>query len=446
MSIGPFLRRPFRLGNPDYDQCPNHKWCRYIPWGAKFDISHSGFEQDQHDWKRSMEWSFKFDNPRNETRSVDSAEQQHVLTHASSLDIDSQHCVTHCVTHIEPGAFSGLASLYKLEAQRIHTKELEANTFGNLTKLRQIDLKSGRLKMIKRNAFQGLALLKTLDLSVNVISVIEPEAFSGLPSVTRLYMQDNALTNIGKNSFYGLTSLVNLELARNRVATISSGAFYNLISLKILSLGYNQIGTIEKGGFSGLGSNLTNLGLSVNRLPCLKDKDFESLENLQFLLLDSNRINQIEKNTFEPLVNLKMVRLTQNQLETVEARLHDSSHRSGGGEYTPMLSEAQTIDGLVHELVSWSKLIFACKNKLELKCGRSSNLWLYFTRFRPAQFEHVYWKKLVWCFCLPKLWCEVKALSVLSAENGGFRIQCPRKFADCKHFRAHPQLDEDKAT
>lgn len=103
-----------------------------------------------------------------------------------------------------------------------------------------------------------------------------------------------------------------LNLTQNYIQVLPPWSFANLSALVDLRLEWNSIWKIDEGAFRGL-ENLTLLNLVENKIESVNNS-FEGLSNLETLLLSNNRITQIHKDAFTPLVKLKYLSLSRNNI------------------------------------------------------------------------------------------------------------------------------------
>ncbi|XP_050997993.1 toll-like receptor 13 [Acomys russatus] len=115
-----------------------------------------------------------------------------------------------------------------------------------------------------------------------------------------------------------------LNLTNNHIQVLPPWSFTNLSALVDLRLEWNLIWKIDEGAFRGL-ENLTLLNLVENKIQRVNNS-FEGLSNLETLLLSHNQITYIHKNAFIPLVKLKYLSLSRNNITDLSGILEAVQH------------------------------------------------------------------------------------------------------------------------
>ena len=127
-------------------------------------------------------------------------------------------------------------------------------------------------------------------------------------------------------NFSGIpNNITNIDVSNNFIPVLRENAFDGLGALRILNLSNNYVEHLHRNVFHGL-ENLKSLDLSNNLLGLeIRSNDqaniFSHFRHLTHLDLTNNRIVSIPRRTFEPLMNLVSLNLSYNHLETFEVNL-----------------------------------------------------------------------------------------------------------------------------
>jgi hypothetical protein len=171
---------------------------------------------------------------------------------------------------MEPGAFSGLATLEQLQLHNNLIRELQPGTFANMTNLRG------------------------LHLAYNMIQILLPGLFSDLINLDYISLESNFIQWLHADIFLGLTKLRNLWLSENEIDYIHRDTFNHMKTLRLICL-----------------ENNTNLKVPV-------DKPYLDVPTLDHLILSYCNITNLSAKTFQKTGNLTTLHLHGNNLETFD--------------------------------------------------------------------------------------------------------------------------------
>ena len=170
-----------------------------------------------------------------------------------------------------------------------------------------------------KQVFQEFQNLTIITLTKKDLITLSRRYFPGKKNVLAL---DLAGMDISSFPEYLPTSLESLDLRRNKIAELASNEISDLRGLKVLLLAGNDIGYISPDAFNGLGV-LKVLNLAKNSIKDLSETTLNTLNNLTHLYLGGNEIKLLRE-VPNPLVSLRVLDLSDNDLEYVDAPLSES--------------------------------------------------------------------------------------------------------------------------
>ncbi|CAG2186754.1 TLR13 [Mytilus edulis] len=186
-----------------------------------------------------------------------------------------------------------------------------------------IDLEGNLIKEIPNATFEHLKNLTFLDISFNRLTSINRQTFVGIQNLKHLKLNNNFIVSIQNNTFDGMTSLTVLDLSNNNILSMISKQFFKgLINLRHLKLNKSPVMTsksreIANNTFEYL-INLSVLDLSFNNLESINEQTFTGLENLQYLNLNKNKLSyntrQVPAGCFKPLKSLIRLSIQNNNV------------------------------------------------------------------------------------------------------------------------------------
>ncbi|KAM4818090.1 toll-like receptor 13 [Thomomys bottae] len=238
------------------------------------------------------------------------------------------------LTELNGRAFCGLSSLRKLNLAGCWIVTIDRYSFAHLPNLETLDLEYNNIRSLKRHTFQYLRKLRALILSHNLLENIDNTAFSGLPYLHHLDLTYNRLCALHAHHFLGLENLQVLKLGFNEISyettrTLHFPPFMNLKSLKQLNLEGQKHGiqVVPTNFFQGL-TSLEELLLGKNPMIFLDHFQFDPLINLTKLDISGTKSGDrslyLNTSLFRNLVQLKILRLENNNLETLDPGMFSS--------------------------------------------------------------------------------------------------------------------------
>ena len=205
---------------------------------------------------------------------------------------------------LEPGVFSFLTALERLDLGQNALETLPLGVFGGLTKLEHLALFGNRLRELEVGLFDGLQALEFLWLDDNLLTELKPGVFRDLPRVDTILLRGNRLTRLGSGVFDGLDNLAELILRHNRLEELEEGIFEHCCQrLWKLLLDYNE---------------LTALPPDIHRLPALRLLDVRY-----------NRLQDVSAEDFSTVRDAKLEQRTRTRtLIPLFARADDPFRQS----------------------------------------------------------------------------------------------------------------------
>uniref|UniRef100_A0A915Q6F2 Leucine-rich repeat-containing N-terminal plant-type domain-containing protein n=1 Tax=Setaria digitata TaxID=48799 RepID=A0A915Q6F2_9BILA len=226
-----------------------------------------------------------------------------------------------------PGAFSKIGRrLQVLQLRNNIIKRIEPVMFKDLDRLEVLDLGGNKISSIITGELDRLKDLNTLILSDNQIANIENGAFASLSNLKTLNLANNKLMNISVGTFRGLNNLETLNLQSNNILFVDWNAFAQLKNLKYLNLGNNHISRVDLRGLK----SLEKLFVNNNSIQSMKNITLRDLRSLALLSLDRNSITEILNGDLHSLgesVRLSTFSVAANNIAKIEARAFEPIHQ-----------------------------------------------------------------------------------------------------------------------
>ncbi|XP_062539989.1 protein artichoke [Armigeres subalbatus] len=142
---------------------------------------------------------------------------------------------------------------------------------GNDVNIRHLQFSHSNLQQLKENS------LNNLRAHLESLSIV-----------------NGKLTQVPTKALAGMKKLMVLDFEQNEVATIEEYAFYGLHLVKLNMKG-NRLERIPETGLVGLEDSLAELDISENRLKQFPTSALKRLENLRSVRLSMNEINSLEQ-------------------------------------------------------------------------------------------------------------------------------------------------------
>lgn len=165
--------------------------------------------------------------------------------------------------------------------------------------------------------------VRRLDLSNNFIRQLHTLV---LPYLEQLDLSANQLDLISEGAFENLARLEELNLSRNAMNNnvgSNSRAIQSISRLKSLDISMNSLSDDAVELYLRNKSSLHQLKMSGNALTRLSHSLFKECKGLRTITIENNLISVIEEGTFEPLSQLEMLNLAENNLVHIcDFKLH----------------------------------------------------------------------------------------------------------------------------
>uniref|UniRef100_F1KXW4 Leucine-rich repeat-containing protein 15 n=1 Tax=Ascaris suum TaxID=6253 RepID=F1KXW4_ASCSU len=225
------------------------------------------------------------------------------------------------------GAFTNIGQRLKvLQLRNNILKGIEPMMFNDLDRLEILDLGGNKIAQITTGQLDKLKDLETLIISDNQLSSIEDGAFQALGNLKTLNLANNKLTNITKGTFKGLNNLETLNLQSNNIINVDWSAFVHMRNLRTLDIGNNHITQVELHRLQ----SLEKLYLNNNSIQSLKNISLRDLINLSVLSFDRNSITQIADGDLHSLaesVRLNLLSVAANKIAKIGPRALEPIHQ-----------------------------------------------------------------------------------------------------------------------
>ena len=221
------------------------------------------------------------------------------------------------------------SNLQLLDLSNNLIENISANSFSNLSNLKKLYLQKNHLKLLHEKSFNGLNSLEILNLSDNRLIHLPSDLFIDQKStIKELYLRNNNVTILDARIFDNLNDLLVLDVSKNNLSSnyVNSGTLIGLKKLIVLDLSKNRLTKLDKTIFQDLNS-LQILRLNDNQFESLIDNLFLHQHNLHTLTISNNRLNHINALTFNGLRRLSLLSIDNNELRTIEENsLKNCSH------------------------------------------------------------------------------------------------------------------------
>ncbi len=240
------------------------------------------------------------------------------------------------ISSLEPDAFQNLNKLERLDltgnrlfesldARKLHlmsvrtlllghnlfANRLHVDNFRHFRQVEEFQLNGNLIQRINENSFAHMPNLHRLNLRSNKISFLESNAFAGLDKLEHLDLQENLIQGVSESTFTGIPSLKTLDLQRNHYLASGESSdlahafrpLTNLTSLYLISTGLKELPETTLHNLT----QLRVLKLSNNQLTFFPAGLFEHQQRLIELAFTLNRITEIQEASMKPLKSLREV-------------------------------------------------------------------------------------------------------------------------------------------
>ncbi|XP_053325592.1 osteomodulin [Spea bombifrons] len=216
-----------------------------------------------------------------------------------------------------------------------------------------------------------------------------------IPSrIHQLHLQYNEIESVTASSFINATSLTEINLSHNKIMSdkIEVGAFTKIPHLTQLFLNYNELDEIP----SPLPSSTERLHLGFNKINKVRENDFQGLVNLTMLDLCNNQIETIKGKALTKPKSLMQLNICNNKLHSMPVKLpaslmylslENNSISEIPGDYFTNLPNLQAIRMSHNQLKEIPVKMFDLPNLVELNVGHNKLKHVFFV---PRSLEHLY--------------------------------------------------------
>ncbi|XP_071825037.1 uncharacterized protein [Apostichopus japonicus] len=212
-----------------------------------------------------------------------------------------------------------LTSLILLDASFNKVNTLPSSVFFNLVWLDNLDLSGNQLEILPENIFADLIRLSYLDLSTNQITILPEKLLWNLSSLTQIALYHNNIEIIPENLFCNITQLDQVVFDENEIKAVPRVLFLG-ITVGSLDFSGNKISSLPQDIFAN--TTVTEaLDFADNQLtevPAAIIKPNRNRLTITMLFLQSNRLTAINSGSFDKLINLKVVFLSNNYIQTMD--------------------------------------------------------------------------------------------------------------------------------
>ncbi|XP_066952356.1 chaoptin [Macrobrachium rosenbergii] len=211
-----------------------------------------------------------------------------------------------------------MVSLQTLNLAHNYLRELDTGMLTPLVNLEVLHIEANNFAAVPSAALRGLTNLKVLTLQENDIDQVKNSSFVETPGLLFLNISHNRIVNIKDGAFQELTALITLDVSYNRLSKLDSRVFGGMTSLEELDLSSNFLTEIPADALKEL-VNLRILVLHDNLIQTLGGVvALGPMTSLEQLDLTRNNIGELPTGTFRQLPGLKSLKLAVNSIRKVE--------------------------------------------------------------------------------------------------------------------------------
>ncbi|XP_055597935.1 chaoptin [Uranotaenia lowii] len=230
---------------------------------------------------------------------------------------------------------------------------LGSGSSGTDVNIRHLQFSHSNLQQLKENSLNNLrAHLESLSIVNGKLTQVPSKALSGMKKLMVLDFELNEISSVEEYAFYGL-HLVKLNMKGNRLERIPETGFSGLEdSLAEIDLSENRLKQFPTGALKRL-ENLRSVRLSMNEINSLEQDDtYTRFGSLVFLDLSLNNFVELYSDVFNPFPYVKTLSLYNNFIELI----HRDSFVS--------LKELHSLDLSHNKIVFVDAEVFAANRKL----------------------------------------------------------------------------------
>ncbi|XP_065077398.1 protein artichoke [Ochlerotatus camptorhynchus] len=224
---------------------------------------------------------------------------------------------------------------------------------GNDVNIRHLQFSHSNLQQLKENSLNNLrAHLESLSIVNGKLTQVPPKALAGMKKLMVLDFEQNEIATIEEYAFHGL-HLVKLNMKGNRLERIPENGLFGLEdSLAELDFSENRLKQFPTSALKRL-ENLRSVRLSMNEINSLEQDDsYTRFGSLVFLDLSLNNFVELYSDVFGAFPYVKTLSLYNNFIELV----HRDSFVS--------LKELQSLDLSHNRIVFVDAEVFAANRKV----------------------------------------------------------------------------------
>lgn len=239
------------------------------------------------------------------------------LMNLSWLTLDNNNI--HRVSSDDIYNFPALEFL-NLDFNKIVEFPSEINETSSSYRIKELRLSYNYISRVNSKFLKNLVELQSVDLSYNRMYNISERSFASLRNLVYLSLAGNLLELVGDGAFRDLPRLEALDLQENRLLEFSTRYFENVANEQIdfaVNVSHNRISAL----IGGPAVNISILDLSYNYIETLPKSFFDSLgASIRQILLSHNRLTHIDNYSFGNLPKLQILSLNYNNISLVKRR------------------------------------------------------------------------------------------------------------------------------
>uniref|UniRef100_A0A1I8Q8V1 LRRCT domain-containing protein n=1 Tax=Stomoxys calcitrans TaxID=35570 RepID=A0A1I8Q8V1_STOCA len=200
---------------------------------------------------------------------------------------------------LKVSSFTALAGLQELVIRNSALRRIPKDLLEHAPHLKRLLMHNCGLNILTSRDFDSSQGLKVLNLQQNSIFTLTENVFRALrQTLEELYLRHNAIRILHYRAFAGLQKLKYLDANHNGINSLTAGMFDELINLEYMDLSYNQIEMIGSGTF-GKNLKLSSIILSNNKFRVFEPNSFSHLPHLKLLDLSNTNLEDLHLQTVD---------------------------------------------------------------------------------------------------------------------------------------------------